>query len=116
MWFAAHRLHKLQIELQNIGKKFGGKYIFRHLNRSFQSGDHVGIVGQNGSGKSTLVQIISGYLSASEGIVTYEGIPSDQIWKSISLCSLPAVRLLCILLALLVSIGLCLMSMLGWVL
>ena len=82
----------MQIDLQDIGKKFGGKYIFRQLNRTFHSGDHIGIVGQNGSGKSTLVQIISGYLSASEGLVTYEGILSDQIWKHISLCS-PAMGL-----------------------
>ncbi len=82
----------MQIELQNIGKKFGGKFIFRQLNRTFQSGEHVGIVGQNGSGKSTLVQIISGYLSASEGVVIYEGIPSDQIWKQVSICS-PAMGL-----------------------
>lgn len=82
----------MQIELQNIGKKFGGKYIFRHLDRTFHSGDHVGIVGQNGSGKSTLVQIISGYLSASEGMVKYGEILSDQVWKHISLCS-PAMGL-----------------------
>lgn len=82
----------MQIELQNIGKKFGGKYIFRHLNRSFHSGDHVGIVGQNGSGKSTLIQIISGYLSASEGMIVYEGISSDEVWKNISWCS-PALGL-----------------------
>ena len=82
----------MQIELQNIGKKFGGKFIFRQLNRTFQSGEHVGIVGQNGSGKSTLVQIISGYLSASEGMVIYEGIPSGQIWKQVSICS-PAMGL-----------------------
>ena len=82
----------MQIELQNIGKKFGGKFIFRQLNRTFQSGEHVGIVGQNGSGKSTLVQIISGSLSASEGVVIYEGIPSDQIWKQVSICS-PAMGL-----------------------
>ena len=82
----------MQIELQNIGKKFGGKFIFRQLNRTFQSGEHVGIVGQNGSGKSTLLQIISGYLSASEGMVIYEGIPSDQIWRQVSICS-PALGL-----------------------
>ncbi|MEY3835263.1 MAG: hypothetical protein RI989_691 [Bacteroidota bacterium] len=82
----------MQIELQNIGKKFGGKYIFRHLERTFHSGDHVGIVGQNGSGKSTLVQIISGYLSASEGVIQYEGISSEEVWKRISLCS-PAMGL-----------------------
>ena len=82
----------MQIDLQNIGKKFGGKFIFRQLNRTFQSGEHVGIVGQNGSGKSTLLQIISGYLSASEGMVIYEGIPSDQIWRQVSICS-PALGL-----------------------
>lgn len=92
MLFAEHKLLKVQIELQNIGKKFGGKYIFRNLNKTFSSGDHVGIIGQNGSGKSTLIQIISGYLSASEGMVSYEGVPSDEIWKNISLCS-PAMGL-----------------------
>jgi len=82
----------VKIEVQNIGKKFGGKYIFRNLNRTFSSGEHVGIVGQNGSGKSTLIQIISGYLSASEGLMNYEGIVLDELWKHISLCS-PAMGL-----------------------
>lgn len=82
----------MQIEIQNIGKKFGGKYIFRHLNRTISAGEHLGIVGQNGSGKSTLIQIVSGYLSASEGMVNYNGISSDEIWKHVSLCS-PALGL-----------------------
>lgn len=82
----------MQIEIQNIGKKFGGKYIFRHLDRTISAGEHLGVVGQNGSGKSTLVQIVSGYLSASEGMVNYSGVSSNEIWKHVSLCS-PALGL-----------------------
>jgi ABC-type multidrug transport system ATPase subunit len=57
----------ITIELNSIGKKFEGRWIFRNINLSFKQGDAIAITGYNGSGKSTLLQIISGYQSPSEG-------------------------------------------------
>lgn len=61
----------MDIELSNIGKKFNRNWIFRKIDFQIYSGDMVSITGHNGSGKSTLLQIISGFITPSEGNVHY---------------------------------------------
>lgn len=62
---------KLEIQLQNIGKRFERNWIFRQVNYTFKSGGKYAILGSNGSGKSTLLQLISGYQSQTEGEIFY---------------------------------------------
>lgn len=62
----------MNINLENIGKRYRHDWIFKTLNFSFQSAQNYGVLGQNGAGKSTLLQLISGYLSASAGEISYE--------------------------------------------
>lgn len=59
----------MEIRLNGIGKKYAGRWIFRNLNQVLVSGCRVAVTGHNGSGKSTLLQIISGFITASEGQV-----------------------------------------------
>ncbi|MGZ5242687.1 MAG: ABC transporter ATP-binding protein [Bacteroidia bacterium] len=61
----------MEIHLQNIGKKFERNWIFRQVNYTFKTGGKYAILGSNGSGKSTLLQLVSGYLSQTEGDVFY---------------------------------------------
>lgn len=61
----------MRVELNDIGKKFNRNWIFKGINFTVESGDLVSITGHNGSGKSTLIQIISGFITASKGQVTY---------------------------------------------
>jgi len=81
----------LKIELQNISKRYSGPWIFRDLNASFGENERIGITGLNGSGKSTLLQIISGYLSATNGKVEYlhqgDKISREDIYKHLSFAS-----------------------------
>lgn len=58
---------EMEIRLNGIGKKYSGRWIFRNINAHFNSGSRVAVTGPNGSGKSTLLQIVSGFISASEG-------------------------------------------------
>lgn len=81
----------MQIELEDIGKKFGRGFIFRHLNKQIESGSRLGIVGSNGSGKSTLLQIIAGQQIASEGLI-HRQVEEKLLYKHISFCS-PALGL-----------------------
>ena len=46
------------IEVLNITKKFGKRYIFKNLNLSVEDGEFIAIVGQSGCGKSTLLNMI----------------------------------------------------------
>ncbi|WP_436517116.1 ABC transporter ATP-binding protein [Ekhidna sp. To15] len=54
---------------EDIGKKFGKTWIFRHQNFEIKSGKATVITGKNGAGKSTLLQIIAGYLTPSQGVM-----------------------------------------------
>lgn len=61
----------MKIEAKDLGKKFGKQWIFRNLNFTIIPGKPVALTGNNGSGKSTLLKILAGYLSPSQGNVSY---------------------------------------------
>lgn len=63
----------LKVELRNIGKKYNGRWLFKGVDITLQSGDSLSVVGRNGSGKSTLLQIVFGLVQASEGVVLVDG-------------------------------------------
>lgn len=67
----------MELELNDIGKKFERHFVFRHLSDSFSSGDRTAVLGGNGSGKSTLLKILSGSLTTTEGtlLITRDSRP-----------------------------------------
>lgn len=80
----------MRIVLENTGRRFNRDWIFRHLDHEIATGSQALIVGRNGSGKSTLLQIISGFLSSSEGHVhrfLHSGKPLDDPALHMSLAS-----------------------------
>lgn len=81
----------LSIAINNLGKKFNREWIFRNLSFTIAEGQKLVILGGNGSGKSTLLQIFAGFVSPSEGRLTYQlgnqSIESDDLMKHISLAS-----------------------------
>ncbi len=62
----------MKIIAQNLGKKFRNEWVFRNLNYEFQSGESYTFIGANGSGKSTLMQVLSGFMPHSEGLIDYK--------------------------------------------
>jgi len=46
------------IEVLNVTKKFGKRYIFQNLNLSVEDGEFIAIIGPSGCGKSTLLNMI----------------------------------------------------------
>ena len=61
------------IEVKNLTKKYGSHVAVNHLNFKVEKGQIYGFLGPNGAGKSTTMNIITGYLAASEGTVTVNG-------------------------------------------
>lgn len=61
----------MKINLEHIGRRFNREWIFRDVNYVFETGSSYAILGANGAGKSTILQVISGSLSSSEGVITY---------------------------------------------
>jgi len=61
------------IEIKNVTKRFGQHVAVDNLNFTVNEGEILGFLGPNGAGKSTTMNIITGYISATEGTVTVDG-------------------------------------------
>ncbi len=61
------------IEVKNLVKKYGSHVAVDHLNFTINEGQIYGFLGPNGAGKSTTMNIMTGYLGATEGTVTING-------------------------------------------
>lgn len=61
------------IEVTNLTKKYGNHIAVDHLSFRVEKGQIYGFLGPNGAGKSTSMNIITGYLAATEGTVTIDG-------------------------------------------
>ncbi|MBZ9626177.1 ABC transporter ATP-binding protein [Clostridium sp. FP2] len=61
------------IEVLNVTKKFGKRYIFKNLNLSVEEGEFISIVGPSGCGKSTLLNMIGLLESIDAGQIKLKG-------------------------------------------
>ncbi len=61
------------IEVKNLTKRYGGHKAVNDISFRVEEGEILGFLGPNGAGKSTTMNILTGYLSASEGTVSING-------------------------------------------
>ena len=61
------------IQVKNLVKRYGNHLAVDHLNFTIEKGKIYGFLGPNGAGKSTTMNIMTGYLAASEGSVIIDG-------------------------------------------
>lgn len=61
------------IEVKNLVKKYGNHVAVDHLSFTVEKGQILGFLGPNGAGKSTTMNMITGYISATEGTVCING-------------------------------------------
>lgn len=61
------------IEVKNLTKKYGTKTVLDNVSFTVNDGEVLGFLGPNGAGKSTTLNIITGYISSTEGSVTIDG-------------------------------------------
>ena len=61
------------IEVKNLTKRYGSHCAVNDITFTVNEGEIVGFLGPNGAGKSTTMNILTGYLSATEGTVTVNG-------------------------------------------
>ena len=82
---------KFTITLQNVGRRFNREWIFREVDKTFNSGRSYAILGPNGSGKSTLLQVLNGSLAPSAGILTYDydgkKVDAENVFRYLSLAA-----------------------------
>jgi ABC-2 type transport system ATP-binding protein len=62
------------IEVTNLVRRYGPHIAVDHANFKIEKGEIVGFLGPNGAGKSTTMNILTGYLSSTEGTVLVDGM------------------------------------------
>lgn len=61
------------LELLGVTKKFGGLVANKDISLDISRGQIVGLIGPNGAGKTTLFNVITGFHSADDGRVLFNG-------------------------------------------
>jgi branched-chain amino acid transport system ATP-binding protein len=67
------------LEVDNLGKRFGGFVALEAIGLAVSEGERVGLIGPNGSGKSTLVNCMCGTLRNEMGSVRFAGHALDGL-------------------------------------
>jgi NitT/TauT family transport system ATP-binding protein len=62
-----------QLRIEDGSVSFGSVEVFRHLSLEIARGEFVAVVGPSGCGKTTLLNLFSGFLKPSSGIVACSG-------------------------------------------
>lgn len=62
------------IEVQNLSKHYGDKKAVDNISFKAEDGEILGFLGPNGAGKSTTMNILTGYISSTEGKALIDGI------------------------------------------
>jgi ABC-2 type transport system ATP-binding protein len=68
----------MSIVIQDVTKFYGNQKALDNVSFEVKTGEIVGFLGPNGAGKSTLMKIITGFIPASSGNVTVNGIPVES--------------------------------------
>ena len=61
------------IEVEHLTKRYGDFTAVKDVSFSVGEGEILGFLGPNGAGKSTTMNIITGYISPTEGTVKING-------------------------------------------
>ena len=61
------------IEVTGLSKRYGTYLAVKNVSFSIEKGEVIGFLGPNGAGKSTIMNILTGYLSLTQGKVEIDG-------------------------------------------
>ncbi len=61
------------VEVRNLTKRYGSTKAVDNISFTVNTGEVLGFLGPNGAGKSTTMNMITGYISSTEGTITVDG-------------------------------------------
>jgi NitT/TauT family transport system ATP-binding protein len=64
-----------KVRFEGIGMRFGSMHVLENIDLEVGEGEFVCLLGPSGCGKSTLLNIVGGFLTPSEGLVSIDGEP-----------------------------------------
>jgi len=69
----------MTLTVEGLTKVYGAVRVVDRVSFTVPTGDIVGLIGPNGAGKSTLFSLVTGFLSANEGLVRLDKKSLDQL-------------------------------------
>ena len=60
-------MNRKMIEVKNLTKHYGAKKAVDNISFTVNDGEILGFLGPNGAGKSTTMNILTGYISSTDG-------------------------------------------------
>ena len=67
----------MSIIVQSVSKFYGQQKALDNISFEVSTGEIVGFIGPNGAGKSTMMKIITGFIPASTGKISVNGLPVE---------------------------------------
>jgi branched-chain amino acid transport system ATP-binding protein len=74
--------HAVALELHGMSVSFGGVRAVSDVDLTVHQGQILGIIGPNGAGKTTVLDLISGFVTPSEGRVHLQGVDVTELAAS----------------------------------
>ena len=72
----------VEISLERVNFSYTKeKQILKNISLNIKAGSKIALIGASGSGKTTLAQVISGFYEKTDGLLTYNGIQTDELNK-----------------------------------
>lgn len=68
-----------RIQLENVGKTYGGTRVLQDINLDIEDGEFVVLVGPSGCGKSTLLRMVAGLEDISQGRIIIDGKVANRV-------------------------------------
>lgn len=69
----------IKLKTENLTKSFLGLVAVNKVSFSMEEGEILGIIGPNGAGKTTFINLISGIIMPTEGLIEYKGMDITYI-------------------------------------
>jgi branched-chain amino acid transport system ATP-binding protein len=63
------------LEAKQVSVRFGGLVALRNLDLRQDANEALGMIGPNGSGKTTFVNVVTGHVKPTNGVVDFDGRP-----------------------------------------
>ncbi len=67
------------LDVSRLHKKFGGLHAVNDVSFGVEKGAIKAVIGPNGAGKTTLFNLITGALAATSGLVSFDGVPIQNL-------------------------------------
>ncbi|SHI91437.1 ABC transporter ATP-binding protein [Parasporobacterium paucivorans] len=61
------------LEAKNLGISFGNNHVLKCVNFELYKNEVLGVIGPNGAGKTVMLNILTGILKPTKGVILYEG-------------------------------------------